>query len=70
MDLKQTESNLLIDCEKCVKQLSEHCEDCVVTFLCGEMESTAVVINLDEYRSIKKISDAGLVPPLRYSESN
>lgn len=68
MDFKATEKKLLIDCEKCAKQESEHCGDCMVTFLCGSVDSTAVVINLDEYRSIKEIADAGLVPPLRYSE--
>ena len=68
MNFKATEKKLLIDCEKCAKQESQHCGDCVVTFLCGSADSTAVIINLDEYRSIKEIADAGLVPPLRYSE--
>lgn len=69
MDFQKRENNLLIDCEKCAKQFSQHCDDCVVTFLCRDMNSTAVVVNLDEYRSIKQIAAAGLVPPLRYSES-
>jgi len=69
MDFKQTENKLLIDCKNCTKQESQHCEDCVVTFLHRDVESTAVVINLDEYRSIKTIVDSGLVPPLRYSDS-
>ena len=69
MNFKATENKLLIDCEKCTKQESSQCEDCVVTFLCGDNDSTAVIINLEEYRSIKKIADAGLVPPLRYSEA-
>jgi hypothetical protein len=68
MNFKATENKLLIDCEKCTKQESHHCRDCVVTFLCGDTDSTALIINLDEYRSIKEIADAGLVPPLRYSE--
>ena len=51
-------------CETVIRTL----RNCVVTSL-RKMESTAVVINLDEYRSIKKIADAGLIPPLRYSES-
>ena len=41
----------------------------MITFLCRDPDSTAVIIDLDEYRSIKEIADAGLVPPLRYSES-
>jgi len=69
MNFKATENKLLIDCEKCVKQESQHCGDCVITFLCRDPDSTAVIIDLDEYRSIKEIADAGLVPPLRYSES-
>ena len=70
MNFKATENKLLIDCEKCVKQESEHCGDCVITFLSKDPDSTAVIIDLDEYRSIKEVADAGLVPPLRYSESN
>jgi len=70
MNFKATENKLLIDCEKCVKQESEHCGDCVSTFLSRDPDSTAVIIDLDEYRSIKEVADAGLVPPLRYSESN
>tara|TARA_B100001113_G_C20922042_1_gene540513 strand:+ start:63 stop:284 length:222 start_codon:yes stop_codon:yes gene_type:complete len=69
MDFKQIENKLLIDCKNCTKKESQHCEDCVVTFLHKDVESTALVINLDEYRSIKTIVDSGLVPPLRYSDS-
>ena len=55
MNFKATENKLLIDCEKCVKQESQHCGDCVITFLSRDPDSTAVIIDLDEYRSIKEI---------------
>mgnify|MGYP006087290149 CR=1 FL=1 len=60
--------NIVIECEECTKYESPHCEDCVVTFLCNEETTTAVVIDLEEYRLMQIVSDVGLVPPLRHSQ--
>jgi hypothetical protein len=53
---------------------SEHCGDCVVTYLCDPVRSersqrTAVVFDLAELRAVKLLSEAGLVPALRHSAS-
>lgn len=51
---------------------SDHCSDCVVTFLCDpgradRTPTTAVVFDLAELRAVKMLADAGLVPTLRHS---
>jgi epoxyqueuosine reductase len=43
---------LRIDCEECVMQATSACDDCVVTFLCGdEGDGRARVVDLDEVRT-------------------
>jgi hypothetical protein len=62
---------LVIDCDTCVMQESDACADCVVSFLLDHetVESTAVVLHLDEIRALKALGDAGLVPTLRHRAS-
>ena len=53
---------------------SDHCGDCVVTYLCDPVSSdrapqTAVVFDLAELRAVKLLAEAGLVPALRHSAS-
>jgi hypothetical protein len=56
---------LTIDCDDCRLQGSAACDDCLVTFLCGE-QTTAVVIDMAEARAVRLLGDAGLVPSLRH----
>lgn len=56
---------LVISCDECAMQHSQHCEDCVVTFLCRE-PAGAVVIDADEERAVRMLARAGLVPRLRH----
>jgi hypothetical protein len=56
---------LVISCHECAMQHSSHCDDCVVTFLCGE-PSDAVIIDADEERAVRMLGRAGLVPVLRH----
>lgn len=63
--------NRVIDCAECAMFESDHCSDCVVTYLCestrpAESPSTAVVFDLEELRAVKVLADAGLVPALRH----
>lgn len=51
---------------------SDHCSDCVVTFLCDpsraeKTSATAVVFDLAELRAMKLLAEAGLVPSLRHT---
>jgi hypothetical protein len=57
---------LRIDCDECVAQHTEACDDCVVTFLCGREPDDAVVVDVAEVRALKLLGQAHLVPPLRH----
>jgi hypothetical protein len=47
-------------------QHTEYCDDCVVTFICGREPDDALVIDADEERAVRLLSQAGLVPRLRH----
>lgn len=55
-----------IDCDECVMQGTEVCDDCVVTFLVRRQPAQAVVLDLDEQRALRRLAGAGLVPVLRH----
>ncbi len=57
---------LIVDCDTCAMQHTDACTDCLVTFICGRVEHEAVVISLDEMRTLRLFSGAGLVPDLRH----
>jgi hypothetical protein len=57
---------LTISCDDCAMQHTEHCDDCIVTFICGRQPDDAVVIDADEERAVRLLSGAGLVPRLRH----
>jgi len=62
------DAHLIIDCDTCTRQGTTTCEDCVVTFLCERPPDQAVIVDLDEYRALRLLGEAGLVPPLRHSD--
>jgi hypothetical protein len=55
---------MFIDCDECVMQATEACDDCVVTHILGREPGHAVVLDLAEERALRTMSDAGLVPGL------
>ena len=57
---------LTIDCDQCVMQGTDACEDCVVTFLIERDPDSALVINADEARAVRLLGRVGLVPGLRH----
>ena len=57
---------LVIDCDDCVMQHTDACDDCVVTFLCSREPDEAVVIDVEEVRALRALSAGGLVPTLRH----
>ena len=67
MDCDNSDRTLTIDCDTCCQQGTETCVDCVVTFFCNRGTSRAVIVDLDEYRAMRMLGDAGLVPPLRHT---
>ena len=59
------ENYLSVDCESCPLLETTACEDCLVTFICDRDPRAAVVISLNEWRSMKSMTKAGLLPELR-----
>lgn len=57
---------LVIDCDRCVMQHTAACDDCVVTFVCSREPDEALVIDADEARAMRLLSQGGLVPRLRH----
>jgi hypothetical protein len=57
---------LTVDCSTCTMQNTEACDDCLVTFLCDCAPGEAVIFSIDELRSARLLSEAGLVPELRH----
>jgi hypothetical protein len=55
-----------IDCDQCSRQHTSRCDDCVVTFICSRDQDDAVVLNIDELRTVKMLQNTGLVPMLRH----
>ena len=59
-------TTLTIDCDECVMQGTDTCDDCVVTFLLDRDPDEAVVIDAAEARAVRLLAGAGLVPGLRH----
>jgi hypothetical protein len=62
-------TSIVIDCQTCVARDTEACTDCMVTYLCREEPRSAVVFDLAEWRAVRVLSEAGLVPTLRHRAS-
>lgn len=62
---------IIITCESCVMRHSDHCDDCMVTFLCAADADPpeAVVFDLAEVRAVRLLAEAGLVPSLKHREA-
>jgi len=57
---------LVISCDTCVMKHSAACDDCLVTFMCGDTTESPVVFNLEEQRAVHLLAKAGMVPTLRH----
>jgi hypothetical protein len=58
-------ATLRIDCDECAMRGTSACDDCVVTFIVSREPGDAVVIDADEERALRALTDGGLVPRLR-----
>ena len=61
-----TPASTTISCDDCAMQHSEHCQDCIVTFLCPTEDAEVLVIDASEARALRLLSRAGLAPELRH----
>jgi hypothetical protein len=57
---------MVIDCDECSLRETDACTDCLVTFICSREPGEAVVIDVAEERTLRLLSDSGLVPPVRH----
>lgn len=62
-------THIVIDCQTCVARDTDACADCMVTYLCRDEADSAVVFDLAEWRAVRVLADAGLVPTLRHRAS-
>lgn len=58
------QESLVISCDECAYQHTDQCDDCVVSFICDLDEDESVVLDADEHRALRLLSDAGLTPEL------
>ena len=65
MSSERSATALHIDCDDCVSQHTSVCADCIVTFFC-DRQPGAVVVDVAEFRAMRRLGDAGLVPGLRH----
>ena len=57
---------LTIDCGDCVMTGTSACDDCIVSFIVNREPGDAVIVDADEERALRSLSDGGLVPRLRH----
>ena len=57
---------LSIDCGVCVMAGTEACDDCIVSFIVNREPGDAIVIDVEEQRTMRLLSSAGLVPDSRH----
>ncbi len=57
---------ITIDCDTCVMKDTDACHDCIVTYMCDRPAEEAVVVNLADFRAMKALAEAGLVPDLQH----
>lgn len=60
--------SIVIDCATCVMRCTSVCNDCVVTAVLDRRPDEAVVFDLVEFRAVRLLADAGLLPSLQHRE--
>ncbi len=61
-------NHLSIDCGTCEMLDTVTCLDCVVTYICGREPNEAIIISMDEWRSIRSLNAVGLLPELQHKQ--
>ena len=60
-------STTTISCTDCTMANTDHCQDCLVTFICSRDPDDAIVIDAAEARAVRLLERAGLVPGLKHT---
>lgn len=57
---------MLISCDTCAMQHTDHCDDCVVRAVVDPSPRTGgLIVDADEERAIRELAKAGLIPEIR-----
>ncbi|HYZ94073.1 MAG TPA: hypothetical protein VFA34_16995 [Actinomycetota bacterium] len=57
---------VLISCDACAMQHTDHCRDCVVSALLEPSpRRRGVVVDAEEERALRELAHAGLIPEIR-----
>ena len=64
--VKMVDMSISIDCGTCVRQHTDTCDDCVVSFITNREPDEAVVIDVIEFAALQRLHEAGMVPGLRH----
>lgn len=58
--------SMLISCDTCVMQHTDHCRDCVVmAVVAPDPRRGAIVVDVEEERALRELASAGLIPEIR-----
>lgn len=58
--------SMLISCDTCVMQHSDHCRDCVVqAVIAPSPRKGALVVDAEEERALRELASAGLIPEIK-----
>jgi hypothetical protein len=57
---------ITIECDRCVRRDTSACAGCLVSFVLDREPGDAVIIDANEARALRVLSDAGLVPASRF----
>ncbi len=61
-------SSFVIDCGTCSQRDTPTCQDCVVSFVLDREPDHAVVFDLEEWKALRELQRAGMVPELRHDQ--
>lgn len=57
---------MLISCDSCAMQHTDHCRDCVVMAVVEPAPRPGgIVVDADEERALRELARAGLIPEIR-----
>jgi len=60
--------HISVDCQTCEMLDTATCADCIVTYICNREPEQAVIISMDEWRSMRSLNAAGLLPELQHKQ--
>lgn len=60
------QSSQVVSCGDCVMQYTDHCNDCLVSFICGREPDDAVIIDVAEAQAVRLLTGAGMLPTIKH----